>query len=104
MVVLGLITVLYLIFFVLMRNPKNLVSLIGLVVMVLMCMLISVHPAKVSASLSPSAISPTVKPFLSFLPLGQHIYYRSRQRCCEANVYTNKSDAKMLSSCFLKKH
>ncbi|VDK20025.1 unnamed protein product [Taenia asiatica] len=47
MVVLSLITVLYLIFFVLMRNPKNLVSLIGIVAMVLMCMLISVHPAKI---------------------------------------------------------
>ncbi|KAL5109504.1 Solute carrier family 28 member 3 [Taenia crassiceps] len=47
MVVLGLITVFYLIFFVLMRNPKNLVSLIGIVAMVLMCMLISVHPDRI---------------------------------------------------------
>ncbi|KAL5969532.1 Solute carrier family 28 member 3 [Taenia solium] len=46
-VVLSLITVLYLIFFVLMRNPENFVSLIGIVTMVLMCMLISVHPAKI---------------------------------------------------------
>ncbi|CDI97346.1 solute carrier family 28 [Echinococcus multilocularis] len=47
MVVLNLITVLYLIFFVLMRNPRNFVSLIGIVAMVLICMLISVHPAKI---------------------------------------------------------
>ncbi|VDM30643.1 unnamed protein product [Hydatigera taeniaeformis] len=56
--VLVVITILYLIFFVLMRNPKNLVSLIGIVAMVLICMLISVHPAKNEAPL-------LIKPYMS---------------------------------------
>uniref|UniRef100_A0A5K3EHF0 Nucleos_tra2_N domain-containing protein n=1 Tax=Mesocestoides corti TaxID=53468 RepID=A0A5K3EHF0_MESCO len=47
-VMLCLIAVLYLIFFVVMRNPKNLISLIGIGAMVLICVLMSVHPLKIN--------------------------------------------------------